>query len=525
VAVHLINPSDNSFGTAVITPRWLFVLAAATPAFMGDPILVDESLEQLDPDTIHSGDVVGISVHTGNALRGYAVGKMGHERGATVVYGGIHATLFPEEPFERGAADVVVKGDGDVAWGKALLDLQAGRAERIYDGGKLEGAQFLSARWDLMQTDKYMWASVQTIRGCPKHCSFCSVWRTDGQKPRQRMFESVIDEIVELRRRGFRFIALADDNFYPVTLTDLRLAREQKNLERLESLLQTRNERFALMAELAKLPKDMVFFTQITMESAEDPEYLDAMRKANIKGALVGVEAVTPEGLKAVYKDFNCSGERLVQQLQTFRKHGLHVLGSFIFGLPTDKPSTFGATVELALRAGVTFAQFVMMTPFPGTVDFGRWEKEQSANPEMVGGIPITRYWLIPIAIRPKMFTPHPSMSSDEIRERTEAVWDRFYEFGAIWKRSACTPTIRARIAFVLLSKLYRQMYAGTGISTDSARRKKARRSARWIARQARKVFQAKPMPELKSPVWEPRPKGRINLTQIGPQTPAQPGS
>jgi radical SAM superfamily enzyme YgiQ (UPF0313 family) len=450
---------------------------------------------------------------------------MAHERGATVVYGGIHATLFPEEPFERGAADVVGKGDGDVAWGKVLFDLQADCAERIYDGGKLEGDRFLSARWDLMQTDKYMWASVQTIRGCPKHCSFCSVWRTDGQKPRQRMFESVIDEIVELRRRGFRFIALADDNFYPVTLTDLRLAREQNNLERLESLLQTRNERFALMAELAKLPKDMVFFTQITMESAEDPEYLDAMRKANIKGALVGVEAVTSEGLKAVYKDFNCSGERLVQQLQTFRKHGLHVLGSFIFGLPTDKPSTFGATVELALRAGVTFAQFVMMTPFPGTVDFGRWEKEQSANPEMVGGIPITRYWLIPIAIRPKMFTPHPSMSSDEIRERTEAVWDRFYEFGAIWKRSACTPTIRARIAFVLLSKLYRQMYAGTGISTDSARRKKAKRSARWIARQARKVFQAKPMPELTSPVWEPRPKGRINLTQIGPQTPAQPRS
>jgi radical SAM superfamily enzyme YgiQ (UPF0313 family) len=525
VSVHLINPSDNSFGTAVITPRWLFVLAAATPAFMGDPILVDESLEQLDPDTIHSGDVVGISVHTGNALRGYGVGMMAHERGATVVYGGIHATLFPEEPFERGAADIVVKGDGDVAWGKVLFDLQADCAERIYDGGKLEGAQFLSARWDLMQTDKYMWASVQTIRGCPKHCSFCSVWRTDGQKPRQRMFESVIDEIVELRRRGFRFIALADDNFYPVTLTDLRLAREQNNLERLESLLQTRNERFALMAELAKLPKDMVFFTQITMESAEDPEYLDAMRRANIKGALVGVEAVTPEGLKAVYKDFNYSGERLVQQLQTFRKHGLHVLGSFIFGLPTDKPSTFGATVELALRAGVTFAQFVMMTPFPGTVDFGRWEKEQSANHEMVGGIPITRYWLIPIAIRPKMFTPHPSMSSDEIRERTEAVWDRFYEFGAIWKRSACTPTVRARIAFVLLSKLYRQMYAGTGISTDSARRRKAKRAARWIARQARKVFQAKPMPELKSPVWEPRPKGRMNLTQIGPQTPAQPGS
>lgn len=512
MSVHLVNPSDNSFGTAVITPRWLFVLAAATPRSMGDPILVDESLEQLDVRTIQAGDVVGISVHTGNALRGYAVGRLAHERGATVVYGGIHATLFPEEPFERGAADVVVKGDGDLAWGNVLRDLERGCAKRIYDGGKIEGEEFLSARWDLMQTDKYMWASVQTIRGCPKHCSFCSVWRTDGQKPRQRTFEKVIDEIVDLRRRGFRFIALADDNFYPVALTDLRLAREQNDLEKLESLTQIRNERFSLMAELAKLPKDMVFFTQITMESAEDPEYLDAMRRANIKGALVGVEAVTPEGLKAVYKDFNYSGDRLVEQLQMFRKHGLHVLGSFIFGLPTDKQGTFEATVELALKADVTFAQFVMMTPFPGTVDFNRWEKEQSKNPTMVEGIPITRYWLIPTAIRPKMFMPHPVMSSDEIRERTQRVWDRFYTLGAVWKRSSCTPTLRARLAFVLLSKLYRQMYAGTGISTDSARRKKAKTWARWTARQTRKVFRAKPMPELMSREWEPRP---TRLTQL----------
>jgi hypothetical protein len=193
----------------------------------------------------------------------------------------------------------------------------------------------------------------------------------------------------------------------------------------------------------------------------------------------------------------------------------VHVLGSFIFGLPTDKPSTFGATVEVAIKAGVTFAQFVMMTPFPGTVDFLHWEKSQAANPTMVDGTPITRYWLIPTAIRPKMFTPHPLMASDEIRERTQRVWDRFYEFGAIWKRSSCTPTLRARLAFVLLSKLYRQMYAGTGISTDSARRKKAKNSARWIARQARKVFQAKPMPELAYPVWEPRAKSLPLLTQV----------
>ncbi len=503
MSVHLVNPSDNSFGTAVITPRWLFVLAAATPASAGDPILVDESIEQIVPESIEPGDIVGISVHTGNALRGYEVGRIARERGAWVVYGGIHATLFPEEAFKLGNAHSVVKGDGDVAWGEAVADCLNGAPQHVYEGGRIEGREFLAGRWDLMRKDKYMWASVQTIRGCPKHCSFCSVWRTDGQKPRQRQFQSVIDEIVSLRRLGFRYIALADDNFYPVTLTDLRLAREQGNQARIDELMSIRSERFQLMEELAKLPKDMVFFTQITMEAGEDGEYLDAMRRANIKGALVGVEAVTPEGLKSVFKDFNYSGEALAKQLQTFKKHGVHVLGSFIFGLPTDTPATFDATVEMALKAGVTFAQFVMMTPFPGTVDFGRWEKEQAADPTLVGDVPITRYWLIPTAVRPKMFTPHPTMGSEEIKERTQRVWDRFYDLKSIWARSACVPSLKGRVAFIFLSKLYRQMYAGTGISTDSARRKKSRTWARWTAKQCKRLFEATPMPELQSPAWE----------------------
>jgi Radical SAM superfamily len=509
--VHLVNPSDNSFGTAVITPRWLFVLAAATPLSVGDPILVDESLEQIVPESIQPGDIVGISVHTGNALRGYEVGRMARGRGAWVIYGGIHATLFPEEALENGHAHAVVTGDGDIVWSRAVADCLAGKPERVYAGGRIEGDQFLAARWDLMAPEKYMWASVQTTRGCPKHCSFCSVWRTDGQKPRQRRFQTVVNEIVALRRLGFRFIALADDNFYPVTLTDLRQAGEQNNAARLKELTDIRTERFQLMEELAKLPKDMVFFTQITMEAGEDGEFLDAMHKANIKGALVGVEAVTPEGLKAVFKDWNCSGDALAQRLQSFKKHGVHVLGSFIFGLPTDRPATFDATVEMAMKAGVTFAQFVMMTPFPGTVDFGRWEKEQSVNPAMVGCVPITRYWMIPTAVRPKMFTPHPTMSSDEIRERTQKVWDRFYTLGAIWRRSACTPTLRARLGFIFLSKLYRQMYAGTGISTDSARRKRSKAWARWTARQCKKLFTARPMPELPSPIRE------IEMPSIAP--------
>src|SRR6266567_3847434 len=190
--VHLVNPSDTSFGTAVITPRWLYVLAAATPASFGAPRICDETLERLDPADVQAGDVVGIGIHTSNALRGYEIGRMLRERGAC----------------------------------------------------------------------------VQTVRGCAKHCSFCSVWRTDGQRPRQRPSDPVVEEIVALRRLGFRFIALADDNFYPVSLTDIELAERQGSQHRVDELQSIRNDRFELMERLAELPKDMVFYSQITMEAA-----------------------------------------------------------------------------------------------------------------------------------------------------------------------------------------------------------------------------------------------------------------
>ena len=498
--IHLINPSSVSFGTAVITPRWQYVLAGATPKSFGDPVLVDETLAQVLPESIQAGDAVGIGIHTANALRGYEIGKMARDRGAYVIFGGIHATLYPEEALELGGAHAVVKGDGDLAWAKALADCQAGSPQSVYVGGQIEASDFVAARWDLVPRSRYMWASVQTVRGCPKHCSFCSVWRTDGQRPRQRASDVVIEEIVQLRRLGFRFIALADDNFYPVTLTDLSLAAEQKNTARLNELKSIRAERFDLMARLAQLPDDMVFFTQITMEAAEDPEFLDAMKAARIKGALVGVESVTPEGLKDVYKDFNLAGENLTERLRTFRRHGVHVLGSFIFGLPSDRPETFAATAAAAISAECTFAQFVMLSPYPGTVDFNRWEKSLGDDPPTIAGVPLTRRWLIPQSLRPKLYWDHPVMSAEEIRSRTQGVWDSFYSWGPIWKRSRFIKSSRGRLAFVLISRIYRLMYADTGIATDSARVTWSGRWARWMAKPCRRLFAGSPMPDLEVP-------------------------
>src|SRR3974390_985187 len=120
--IYLVNPGDVAFGVGVITPRWLYVLAASTPAQYGNPVIADETLESIRPEHIQAGDVVGLGIHTANALRGFEVGRLARDRGAFVVFGGIHATLYPVEAQELGGAHAVVQGDGDIVWATVLAD-------------------------------------------------------------------------------------------------------------------------------------------------------------------------------------------------------------------------------------------------------------------------------------------------------------------------------------------------------------------------------------------------------------------
>ena len=141
-----------------------------------------------------------------------------------------------------------------------------------------------------------------------------------------------------------------------------------------------------------------------------------------------------------------------------------------------------------------------MLTPYPGTVDFAAWEKKLGNDPTEDWRHPGHASLADPQAQRPKVYAPHPVMSGDEIRARTQAVWDKFYSLPRVWARSRCLISFRSRMAFVLISKLYRQMYANTGIATDSARVNRANRWARLIAGPCRRLFTAKPMPDLPMP-------------------------
>jgi hypothetical protein len=141
-----------------------------------------------------------------------------------------------------------------------------------------------------------------------------------------------------------------------------------------------------------------------------------------------------------------------------------------------------------------------MLTPFPGTTDFAQWGKGDGVRCHAGRRQPLTRHWLIPQLQRPKVFTPHPSMSAEDIRRGTQGAWDRFYGLSKIWERSRCVESLKARLAFVLISQLYRQMYANTGIATDSARVERSAQWARWIAKPCRRLFIAAPIPDLQNP-------------------------
>ena len=222
--VFLVNPArKKDVGFSFIVPRWLVVLAESTPRKFGDPILIDETIQSFDPQMVRPGDVVGIGITTLNCLPGYAAAREAKRRGATVIMGGIHATILPEEALEMGA-DAVVTGGGDVIWQHVLEDALTGKLRKRYDGGKVPGELLNLGRWDLLDTRKYMCPSVQTTVGCPENCSFCSVWVTEGRVPRQRPTDRIIAEVNEIARMGFRVVIFADDNFNPATQG--RIARE-----------------------------------------------------------------------------------------------------------------------------------------------------------------------------------------------------------------------------------------------------------------------------------------------------------
>jgi radical SAM superfamily enzyme YgiQ (UPF0313 family) len=491
--VFLANPAPAAerIGFSFITPRALPVLAAVTQGDYLDHLrVVDQAVDAFPFDDVRRGDLVGISIHTFNAIHGYALAREAKKRGAAVVFGGPHASIFPEEALGNG--DAVVTGDGEIAWIDLLDDYAAGRMQRTYSGGRVPGESFVPARWDLMPLNRYLVASIQTVRGCPKSCSFCSVWVQDGRIPRVRATDAILQEVQYLYRAGFRLVMFADDNFYPYTLEDIAQQRSPELSQRAKT---GREERLQLLDRLAReVPRDMHFCTQITMEVADDPEFLAAMKRARIVGALIGIETITEEGLKATRKLFNSSGAALEEKLETIRQKGFpYILGSFIFGIESDTTETLDQTIRFSRDCGIALAQFIPMTPLPGTVDFHQMRKGKNALKLLK---PDYDYWLDPN--HPRVLYQHPRMAADQILNGIERAWKEFYSWSSITRRAKRFGLVaqpKKFLAYLVICRGLLTRYKRYGLSADSAVHGTNRKLATMLGRVALALMKRKPAP------------------------------
>jgi len=477
--VILVNPANATVGYSVITPRWLFVIAGATPTeLVGDPIVIDEPVTAFNPEEIGPDDIVGVGIHTGNCRPGYRIVSEAKKRGATVIVGGIHPTIFPDEPLAMGA-DAVVKGGGDLIWRKIVEDALNGKLQKVYDGGRVPGEQMVKARWDLLDPNKYLMGCIQTVAGCPENCSFCSVWVTDGRKPRLHLNDHIIEEANELHAMGFRYIFFSDDNFTPATLG--RIARE-KNAGTKALLEQVREDRLRLFDQYDRsVPTSLYAFTQMTAEVISDDEYLDAMYdKMRLRGALIGVESFTEEGLKLANKTWNPAGQKMVEAIQKIQTHGIMVLSSIINGLQTDTVDTLRTMREFAVESGTAFAQFPYYGVYPGTKDYHEMLRDLKNRdnadyvPKHAVQMVRDKYWLefdhTELTIR------HPSLTPEELTKEVHDSWSAFYGLRAILARTRSGPlntlSWPGKLVYTITCLTFAALYPG-GVAADNVRTNK----------------------------------------------------
>jgi radical SAM superfamily enzyme YgiQ (UPF0313 family) len=351
--LYLINPSNPLVvGTKVKESRWnryrvwkplsLMILAGLTPSEWEITIL-DENLSAPNYEDMPRPSLVGITAFTSQANRAYEVATHFRRLGVPVVLGGIHATMCLEEAMER--VDSVVTGEAEGIWPRVLEDARNGRLKRRYDGGIAEISDVPIARHDLLSTG-YTFGAVQTTRGCPLNCSFCSVTAFNGAHYRQRPIADVVREFQLIREKH---VLLVDDNL---------IGTRPEHIARAKDL-------FRAMVQ-AKLKKEWV--AQATVNFADDEELLALAAKAGCRGVFIGFESPTPKGLRELSKKFNFMKRRDFRaSVRRIQQHGISVMGSFIIGLDIDEPDIGKRIAGVARQYGMDYLNVLFLTPLPGT--------------------------------------------------------------------------------------------------------------------------------------------------------------
>ena len=318
-------------------PLTLTTLAALVPREMAASIrLIDEGIEDIPAD--FDADLVGMTVITGTAPRAYELAERFRKRGMTVVLGGPHVTLMPEEA--AGHADAICTGYAEQSWPQLLRDAAAGQLQPVYRQDpelSLEASPF--PRRDLFDRRHFLTQAVfEATRSCSHNCEFCVAPAAWGRKQYQRPVNWIVEDIRRVGQKKIIFI-------------DLNLVADKQYAKELFSAL---------------VPLGVQWYGLATVLIAHDRELMELMARSGCKGLLLGLETVSDASLKDARKSFNASvGYKTL--IEDLHRLGIAVQGCFVFGLDHDTPDVFDSTVEFAIDAGVDLPRFSVLTPFPGT--------------------------------------------------------------------------------------------------------------------------------------------------------------
>jgi radical SAM superfamily enzyme YgiQ (UPF0313 family) len=428
------------------------VLAGLTPPEW-DITIIDENTGVPDYASVPYPDLVGITAFTSQANRAYKIASEFRSHGVPVVMGGIHATMCLEEALER--VDAVVTGEAESIWAQVLEDVRYGTLNPVYKGTRLEMDKVPLARHDLLKNG-YRVGSIQTTRGCPLDCSFCSVTAFNGRTYRYRPIENVIQELKLIREK---YVLIVDDNL---------IGTSKKHIARSKDLF-----RAMIRANLGKK-----WIAQVTINMAEDDELLTLAAKAGCVGVYIGFESPNVEGLEEVQKKFNIrKGIDFKTSIRRIHQHGILVAGSFIIGLDVDDKGIGKQVANFANYWDLDVINVHFLTPLPGT---RLWKKIELDGNIVADEFPEDwKYYTLNFPV-----CRYKHLSWDDIRREYVICLKTFYSYPQILRRVSNSffkmhnpisilVTIGSNLYYRSTVQLYREKFQGLNMSRGEAILKK----------------------------------------------------
>ena len=383
-----------------VPPHNLLIVSALTPKDI-EVEIIDENIEEIDFDK--KADLVGITTMTASSPRAYEIADTFRERGIPVIFGGIHATVLPEETAQH--ADAVIIGEAEGLWEKLIEDFKKGgkqALDKFYKSSQRpDPVKIPIPRRELIKDKGYLLSRfLQLTRGCPFDCSFCSVSKFFGKKYRFRPIKKVIEEIRGMIGKPLktRFLGFLDDNI----VGNINYARELFK---------------------ALIPYKLLWIGQSSINIAQHGDVLQLAAASGCKGLFIGFESISESSLREANKSQNKIKfyERAIKKIHQF---GISIEGAFIFGFDHDDKSIFKKTVQFIERVKLDAVQFSILTPLPGTRLYEKLEKEDRI---------IDRNWsnydLAHVVFQPKLMTPQ------ELKQGFDWAYQRIYRLSSIFKR------------------------------------------------------------------------------------------